>query len=87
MITAANKHYPILMTMECPLTLTDYTFAVSTKQKLVPPVYATIEIKEGIFTYKGLTHSAMRSLKHGKADAFSCMEDLKYVIGGYGTGE
>ena len=69
-----------------PVTLPNHTCVVSTKHKLVPSVYATTEIKEDSLTYRS-SHAALQSLKHDKADAFSCMEDLKYVIGEYGTGE
>ena len=80
-IPAANKQSPILMTMEYPVTLPDHTFVVATKHKLIPSVYASREIKVVGLTHSGPTHAAIRSLKHDKADAFSCMEGLKYVIG------
>ena len=80
-IPAAKKQSPILMTMEHPVILQDHTFVVSTKHKLIPSVYATREIKENCLTYSGPTHSAIRSLKHDKADAFSCLEDLKDILG------
>ena len=31
--------------------------------------------------YSGPTHAAIRSLKHDMADAFSCMKDLKDILG------
>ena len=31
--------------------------------------------------YSGPTHAAIRSLKHDMTDAFSCMEDLKDILG------
>ena len=31
--------------------------------------------------------ASIRYLKHDNADVFSCMEELKYVITGYGTCE
>lgn len=80
-IPAANKQSPILMTMEYPVTLPDHTFVVATKHKLIPSIYASREIKADGLSYSGPTHASIRSLKHDKADAFSCMEDLKYIIG------
>ena len=80
-IPAANRQSAILMTMEYPVILPDHTFVVSTKHKLIPSVYATREIKEDGLIYSGPTHAAIRSLKHDKADAFSCMEDLKDMLG------
>ena len=80
-IPASNKQSPILMTMEYPAILPDHTFVVSAKHKLIPSVYATREIKEDDLTCSGPTHAAIRSLKHDKADAFSCMKDLKDILG------
>ena len=80
-IPASNKQSLILMTMEYPAILPDHTFVVSVKHKLIPSVYATREIKEDDLTCSGPTHAAIRSLKHDKADAFSCMEDLKDILG------
>ena len=80
-IPAANMPSLILMTIEYPVILPDHTFVVLTKHKLIPSIYVTREIKEDGLTYSGSTSAAKRSLKHGKADAFSCMEDLKDVLG------
>ena len=80
-ISAANKQSPILMKMEYPVIVPDHTFVFSTKHKLIPSVYATREMKVDGLTYSGPTHAAIRSLKHDKADAFSCMEDLKDISG------
>ena len=52
-IPASKKQYPILMTMEYPVTLPDQAFVASTKHKLLPSIYTTIEIKEGILHTKG----------------------------------
>ena len=80
-IPAANKQSPILMAMECPVILLDQTFVVLTKHKLLPSVYATREIKEDGLMYSGPTHAIIRFLKHGKEDVFSCMKDLKDILG------
>ena len=80
-IPAANMPSLILMTIEYIVILPDHTFVVLTKHKLIPSIYVTREIKEDGWTYSGSTSAAIRSLKHGKADAFSCMEDLKDVLG------
>ena len=80
-IPAANKQSPILIATEYPVILLDQTFAVLTKNKLIPSVYATREIKEDGLTYSGPTHAIMQSLKHGKEDVFSFMEDLKDILG------
>ena len=80
-IPAANKQSPIHMTMEYPVILPDHIFVVSTKHELIPSVYATRKIKKDGLTYSGPTHAAIRSLKRDKADAFSCREDLKDILG------
>ena len=80
-IPAANKQSPILIAMEYPVILPDHNFVVSTKHKLIISVYATREIKEDGLMSSGPTHVAIWSLKHDKADAFSCMEDLKDIWG------
>ena len=80
-IPAANKQSPILMTMEYPVTLPDHTFVVASKHKLIPSIYASREVKEDKLTYSGPKHASKRSLKHDKADAYSCMEDLNHVLG------
>ena len=80
-IPAVKKQSHILMTIEYPVILPAHTFVVSTKYTLIPSVYATREIKEDGLTYSGPTHSVIRSLKHDKANAFSCMEDLKAILG------
>ena len=79
-IPAANKQSPILMTMEYPVTLPDHTFVVASKHKLIPSVYASREINKDGLSYSGPTHASIRSLKHDKADAFSCMEDLDHIL-------
>ena len=79
-VPAANKQSPILVTMEYPVTLSDHTFVVATKHKLIPSVYALQKIKPDRLSYGGPTHPSVRSLKHGKTDAFSSMEDLKYIL-------
>ena len=80
-IPAANKPSPILMTIEYPVILLDHNFVVLTKHELIPSIYVTREIKEDGLTYNGSTSAAIRSLKHDKADVFSCMEDLKDLLG------
>ena len=80
-IPAANKQSPILMTMEYPVTLPDHTFVVASKHKLIPSIYASREIKSDGLSYSGPTHASIRSLKHDKADSYSCMEDLEHIIG------
>ena len=80
-IPAANKQSPILMTMEYPVTLPDHTFVVASKHKLIPSVYASREINKDGLSYSGPTHASIRSLKHDKADAFSCMQDVDHILG------
>ena len=80
-IPSANKESPILMTMEYPATLPDHTLVLATKHKLIPSVYGSQEIKAERLLYSGPTHASIRSLKHDKVDAFSCMEGLKYILG------
>ncbi|KAJ8677784.1 hypothetical protein QAD02_013571 [Eretmocerus hayati] len=85
-ITAANKQSPILMPTEYRVKLPDHDFVVAQKHKLIPSVYAGIEIKaDGLgnpeaVSYSGPTYIAIRSGKHDSSTAFSHAADFKHLL-------
>ena len=75
-ITAANKQAPLLMHLEYKFTLPDHNWVVADRHKLIPSVYAGIEIKgdkvtgdPSSVTYSGPTFVAIRSGKHCSSTA------------------
>ena len=46
-LTAANKQAPMLMHLEYKVTLPDHDWVIASRHKLIPSVYAGIEIKNG----------------------------------------
>jgi hypothetical protein len=44
-ITVANKQSPMIMHVEYRVSLPDYDWIVAEQYKLIPPVYADIEIQ------------------------------------------
>lgn len=81
-ITAANAQAPILMHMEYRVRLPDHDFVVAERHKLIPSVYACIEIRregEGnpsAVSYSGPTYVAIRSGKHCSSTAETHSADL-----------
>jgi hypothetical protein len=81
-ITAANAQSPLVMHMEYKVTLPDHDFVIAEKHKLIPSVYAGINIKEqgygqkDAITYSGPTYVAVRSGKHNSSTAFSHAKDF-----------
>ncbi|GBP88239.1 GA-binding protein subunit beta-1 [Eumeta japonica] len=73
--TAVEKQTPFLMHMEYRVRLPDYDWVVAEKHKLIPSVYAGIEINtDGMgrpeaVTYSGPTYVAIRSGKHSSSSA------------------
>lgn len=66
-LTAAKKQSPILMHLEYKVSLPDHDFVVASRHKLIPSVYAAINIepnglgiKEAV-GYTGPTYVAIRS--------------------------
>lgn len=85
-ITAANAQSPILMHLEYRVTLPDHDWVVAERHKLIPSVYAGINITangEGdprCATYSGPTHISIRSGKHCSSTAETHAEDLKELL-------
>lgn len=82
-ITAAKKQAPFLMHVEYRVTLPDHDWVVAKKHKLIPSVYAVIEIAENKFgdpsavSYSGPTYIAIRSGKHSSSNASTHALDFK----------
>lgn len=85
-ITAANKQAPMLMHVEYRVKLPDHDWVVAAGHKLVPSVYAGIEIKPDdigncqAVSYSGPTYIAIRSGKHSSSTAFSHAADFNRVM-------
>jgi hypothetical protein len=76
-LTAANKQSPLLMHVEYRVSLPDHDWVVAAGHKLIPSVYAGIQIQcNGLGNreavgYSGPTYIAIRSGKHSSSTAFS----------------
>ena len=85
-LTAANKQAPLLMHVEYRVTLPDHDWVVASRHKLIPSVYAGIEIqKDGLgkpeaVTYAGPTYIAIRSSKHCSSSAYSHGLDYERLL-------
>lgn len=85
-ITAANKQSPILMHMEYRVRLPDHDWVVANRHKLIPSVYAIMQIKENkmgdlhAVTYSGPTMIKIRSGKHSSSNASSHARDLDDLL-------
>uniref|UniRef100_A0A0B7BG25 C2H2-type domain-containing protein n=1 Tax=Arion vulgaris TaxID=1028688 RepID=A0A0B7BG25_9EUPU len=85
-LTAANKQAPFLMHVEYRVTLPDHDWVVAAKHKLIPSVYAGIEIqKDGLgkpeaVTYSGPTYIAIRSGKHCSSSAYAHGLDYERLL-------
>jgi len=81
-ITAANKQAPLVMHVEYRVTLPDHDWVVASGHKLIPSVYAGIEIKPSLVgqpeavSYSGPTYIAIRSAKHSSSTAMSHAADF-----------
>ncbi|GBP43606.1 hypothetical protein EVAR_32172_1 [Eumeta japonica] len=84
--TAVEKQAPFLMHMEYRVRLPDHDWVVAEKHKLIPSVYAGIEINtDGMgrpeaVTYSGPTHVAIRSGKHSSSSARTHSIDLEHLM-------
>ena len=84
-ITAANKQAPLMMHVEYKVKLPDHDFVKAPRHKLIPDVYAGIDLKSSTnefgnhksIGYSGPTYIAIRSAKHSKATANEHLEDMK----------
>jgi len=85
-LTAANKQAPLVMHMEYRVTLPDHDWVVATGHKLIPSVYAGIDIKPGgikcpnFVSYSGPTYVAIRSGKHSSSTALSHASDFHRLL-------
>jgi len=82
-LVAANKQSPLLMHVEYKVSLPDHDWVVAARHKLIPSVYAGIEIhRNGLGNrdavgFSGPTFIAIRSGKHSASTALSHGFDLK----------
>ncbi|CAB4063243.1 unnamed protein product [Lepeophtheirus salmonis] len=75
---ATNLQAPILMSLKYKVRLADHNFAISTRHKLLPLVYAECKILEdGKWSYSGKTFIRVRSGKHDSSTALTHTFDLK----------
>lgn len=85
-LAAATKQSPILMHVEYKITLPDHDWVVANKHKLIPSVYAGIDIKRNglgrpdAVGYSGPTYVAIRSGKHASSTAFSHAIDMNRLM-------
>lgn len=85
-LIAANKQSPLLMHMEYSIRLPDHDWVVAPSHKLIPSVYAGIQIEENMFgnskaaSYSGPTYVAVRSGKHSSSTALSHVLDFEKIL-------
>ena len=85
-IPAVQKQAAVLMHMEYKVTLPDHDWVKADKHKLIPSVYAGINIKPfgmgetGRITYSGPTVIRIRSGKHDSSSAAGHAMDLRYIL-------
>jgi len=80
-LPAAKKQGPILMKVDYMIKLPDHDFVVASRHKLIPSVYAALEIKKDHVSYSGPTYIAIRSGKHDSSTAPRHAEDLDRLLG------
>ena len=84
-VTAANKQAPLMMHVEYKVKLPDHDFVKAPRHKLIPDVYAGIDLKastnefgnQRTVGYSGPTYIAIRSAKHSQSTAYAHLEDIK----------
>lgn len=85
-LAAANKQAPILMHLDYKIRLPDHDWVIAPQCKLIPSVYAGINIKDGkigdpnTVTYSGPTYIAIRSAKHSSSTASSHAFDFRKIL-------
>ncbi|CAG8550095.1 7005_t:CDS:2 [Dentiscutata heterogama] len=81
-LAVANKQAPILMKLEYRVELPDHDWVVAERHKLIPSVYAVLDVQEGKYgqaeavTYSGPTFIRIRSGKHDSSTAYSHGKDF-----------
>ena len=82
-MTACNKQSPLLMHLDYQVRLPDHDWVVAERHKLIPSVYAAVEIESQQFGnrtavgYSGPTYIAIRSGKHDSSTAASHALDFE----------
>ena len=85
-LTACNKQSPLLMHLEYQVRLPDHDLVIAERHKLIPSVYAAIEIASEQFGnrtavgYSGPTYVAIRSGKHDSSTAASHAVDFERLL-------
>ncbi|CAG8788938.1 24670_t:CDS:2, partial [Gigaspora rosea] len=81
-LATANKQAPILIRVEYRVELPDHDWVVTEKHKLIPSVYAILEMQSGKYgnaeaiTYSGLTFIRICSGKHDTSTAYTHSKDF-----------
>lgn len=85
-ITAVKKQSPFLMHLEYRIKLPDHDWVIAERHKLIPSVYAGINIKSECMgqpeavSYSGPTYIAIRSGKHSSSTADTHAMDLERLM-------
>lgn len=79
-LPAAKKQGPILMRMEYRVQLPDHDFVVAKGHKLIPSVYAGLQILDNAVSYSGPTYVAIRSGKHDSSTAPRHADDIYRLL-------
>lgn len=74
------------MHLDYSISLPDHDWVVAERHKLIPTVYAMMEVKDGMkgnkeaVTYSGPTYIAIRSGKHCSSTAASHGKDFTHIV-------
>ena len=80
-LAAANLQAPILMSLSYKVRLPDHDFAVGTRHKLIPSVYAECKVLDtGKVSYSGKTFIQIRSGKHDSSTAYTHAFDVRNLF-------
>ena len=85
-LTTAHNQSPLLMHVQYRVQLPDHDWVVAERHKLIPSVYAGIDIQPNGFGkrdavgYSGPTYIAIRSGKHSSSTAFSHALDFDRLL-------
>lgn len=77
---------PMLMHLDYKVTLPDHDWMVAPRHKLIPSVYASIQVEDGKIgdlksvTYSGPTYVSIRSAKHCSSTAASHAYDFQRLL-------
>ncbi|CAG8718989.1 4968_t:CDS:2, partial [Dentiscutata erythropus] len=85
-LAAANKQAPILIRLKYRVKLPDYNWVVAKRHKLIPSVYAILNVEGGKYgnskavTYSGPTFIRVYSSKHDSSTAYSHDKDFNELM-------